>query len=81
MRQELPFPTHRVTDQVNCRVQKFGPTGRFLAAFGTVGRPPGRFQQPLGIALLAAPAGALGGPRVAVSDGYLNNVQLFDPTL
>lgn len=76
-----PVLPDRVTDQYNYRVQKFGPTGRFLSSFGARGRTAGRFQQPLGIALLPAPAGVAGGPRVAVSDSTLNNVQLFDPTL
>lgn len=71
----------RVTDQFNFRVQKLAAGGRFLAAFGLEGRAAGRFKQPLGIALLTPPAGVLGGPRVAVSDAFLNNVQLFDPTL
>ncbi len=71
----------RVTDQFNFRVQKLAAGGRFLAAFGLEGRAAGRFEQPLGIALLTPPAGVLGGPRVAVSDAFLNNVQLFDPTL
>ncbi|KAL4442741.1 hypothetical protein ABPG77_006735 [Micractinium sp. CCAP 211/92] len=70
-----------VTDQFNFRVQKLAAGGRFLAAFGLEGRAAGRFEQPLGIALLTPPAGVLGGPRVAVSDAFLNNVQLFDPTL
>jgi len=40
-----------VADFYNDRLQKFASDGRFLTAFGTTGRGPGRFNHPLGLAV------------------------------
>ena len=45
-----------VTDVLNHRIQKFGPTGRFIARYGhnggdgTPGTAPGEFEEPYGVA-------------------------------
>jgi DNA-binding beta-propeller fold protein YncE len=40
-----------VTDSDNHRMQKFGPDGELVVAWGGPGPGPGQFRQPLGVAL------------------------------
>jgi NHL repeat len=68
-----------VTDQANCRVQKFDGLGNFKFAWGSPGSGPGQFgsgspklaNYPAGVAVDSA-------GNVYVSDPYNNRVQKFD---
>ena len=61
-----------VVDTLNHRVQKFAPTGRFVAQWGTQGAGPGEFDHPWGIDVDAARG------RVYVADWRNDRVQQFD---
>jgi len=63
-----------VTDSLNHRVQKFDPTGRFLAQVGGQGSGPGQFHEPWGVAV--GPDGS-----VYVADTWNHRIQKFDPNL
>lgn len=63
-----------VTDTGNKRLQKFDPSGKFLAQFGTVGTDEGRFNEPVGVAL--DPAG-----NIYVADTWNRRIQKFDASL
>ena len=63
-----------VADSLNHRVQKFDPTGRFLAQVGSQGSGFGQFQEPWGVAV--GPDGS-----VYVADTWNHRVQKFDPNL
>jgi DNA-binding beta-propeller fold protein YncE len=60
-----------VDDIINCRVQKFSPSGKFLASFGALGDFPGSFTRPKHIAVDSEGI-------VYVVDGAFENVQMFD---
>jgi uncharacterized protein (TIGR03663 family) len=60
-----------VTDTGNKRVQKFGPTGQFLQAWGGGGIVPGAFEEPVGIAVDAA-------GNIYVADTWNRRIQKFD---
>jgi DNA-binding beta-propeller fold protein YncE len=77
---EFRFPTHLaldaegnlyVVDTMNFRVQIFSAEGKFLRAFGEVGRMPGNLYRPKGI-------GLDGDGHVYVSDASFSNVQIFN---
>ncbi len=61
-----------VADFGNCRIQKFGPDLKPLAAWGRRGTAPGEFQDPCGVAI--GPDGS-----VYVADTWNGRVQVFDP--
>jgi len=61
-----------VADALNGRVQRFGPDGAFISAFGRYSREPGGLARPKGVAVSAA-------GEVFVADSWLNTVQVFDP--
>jgi DNA-binding beta-propeller fold protein YncE len=67
-----PDGTLYVSDQMNFRVQAFGPDGAFLRQVGQIGRTPGSFSRPKGIGVDSA-------GHLYVADGLFNNVQVFDP--
>jgi len=65
-----------VVDSDNNRIQKFDPTGKFLAIWGTKSPenappPPGTFSQPWGIAVDKA-------GNVFVADTWNHRIQKFD---
>ncbi|MCP4249238.1 MAG: 6-bladed beta-propeller, partial [bacterium] len=60
-----------VVDQLNSRVQIFTPDGEFYDQFGSLGTNFGNFVRPKDVAV--DPFGF-----IYVSDGGLNNLQLFD---
>lgn len=62
-----------VVDRGNHRVQKLGPQGEPLAAWGGLGTEPGQFQDPLAIAIAA-------DGSVYVTDYRNERVQKFDGT-
>ena len=66
-----PDGTLYVVDSGNFRVESFDPDGNFLSSFGSVGRFPGQFARPKGIAV--DPAG-----NVYVVDTAFGNLQIFD---
>jgi DNA-binding beta-propeller fold protein YncE len=61
-----------VADTLNCRVQIFESTGKFVRMFGTQGDRPGEFIRPKGIALDSE-------GHVYVADAEFNNFQIFSP--
>ncbi len=61
-----------VSDTWNRRVQVFGPDGKFLRTFGTVGVQPGNFVRPKGIAVDSE-------GHIYVLDAEFNNFQIFNP--
>lgn len=62
-----------VADFYNHRVQKFGPSGEFIAEWGAEGEEPGHFDRPTDVAI--GPDG-----RVYVVDFGNNRVQVFART-
>ncbi|MFP4466615.1 MAG: NHL repeat-containing protein [Candidatus Goldiibacteriota bacterium] len=62
-----------VVDSKNNRIQKFGPDGRFILAWGSEGNGPGQFKDPCGIDL--GPGGS-----IYVSDTWNSRVQVFTAT-
>ncbi len=60
-----------VTDSLNCRVQEFGPDGKYLQSFGQRGDAWGEFTRPKGVAL-----DSFG--NVYVVDAGWSNVQIFN---
>ncbi|MCB0247776.1 MAG: TIGR03663 family protein [Anaerolineae bacterium] len=68
-----------VTDTGNKRVQVFDSDGGFLGQYGGGGVVPGRFDEPVGLALLPNAAGAPGG-TLFVADTWNRRVQVFDVT-
>lgn len=61
-----------VVDNLNNRVQKFSPTGAFLAKFGSEGSADGQFDYPTGIAVDPVSG------DVYVADSNNNRIQRFD---
>jgi hypothetical protein len=60
-----------VVDGGNFRVEAFDPNGQFLFSFGEVGRFPGQFARPKGIATDAT-------GNIYVVDAAFGNVQIFN---
>src|SRR5581483_8142348 len=60
-----------VADQGNNRIEKFDPTGKFLAKWGTKGNGDGQFDSPSGVAVDKA-------GNVWVSDLWNHRIQEFD---
>jgi sugar lactone lactonase YvrE len=56
------------TDPGGARILKFAPGGEVQAVTGTLGRQPGQFELPLGIAVLDTADGPGGGPTIFVAD-------------
>jgi streptogramin lyase len=61
-----------VADSMNNRIEKFGPTGKFLHTFGSGGSKPGQFSSPQGLGLNHA-------GDIYVGDGFNKRVQEFSP--
>ena len=59
-----------VLDPADNRVQKFDYAGRFVTAWGDLGKEPGTFDRPMGITLLES--------SVFVVDNLNSRVQVFD---
>jgi uncharacterized protein (TIGR03663 family) len=59
-----------VTDTGNKRIQVFDPAGRALRAFGGEGSEPGRFQEPVGL--------AIDGETLYVADTWNGRIQRLD---
>ncbi|WP_339114870.1 peptidase [Thioclava sp. GXIMD2076] len=60
-----------VTDgYAGAQVHVFGPEGERIRAFGSLGRPPGQFIVPHGVAVLS-------GDRIVVADRENDRVQIF----
>ena len=68
-----------VTDTGNKRIQVFDADGGFLGQYGGGGVVPGRFDEPVGLALLPHADGAPGG-ELFVADTWNRRVQVFDVT-
>ncbi len=60
-----------VVDQINARVQVFGPSGEYLETLGGPGTQPGTFVRPKDVAIDEA-------GLVYVTDAAFDNVQIFD---
>lgn len=63
-----------VSDMFNNRIQKFGPDGSPLAAWGAFGSAPGRFQFPRGLGL------SHDGTELIVTDSENNRLQRYSLT-
>lgn len=61
-----------VSDTGNKEIEKYGPDGVFIGAFGSSGAGNGQFAEPVGVAV--APDGT-----IAVADTWNRRVQLFNP--
>lgn len=68
-----------VTDTGNKRIQVFDKDGNFLGQFGGFGVDPGRFDEPVGIAIVPLADGSPGG-RLVVADTWNRRVQELDVT-
>jgi uncharacterized protein (TIGR03663 family) len=64
-----------VADTGNKRILRFSPTGEPLQQMGGPGRTPGRFSEPVGVAVGAT------DPRVYVADAWNRRVQALDRRL
>ena len=62
-----------VVDKTNNRIQKFDPTGKFLAKFGSTGSGDGQFNRPTAIAVAA-------NGDLLVTDAGNSRVQRFSST-
>jgi len=62
-----------VVDKANNRIQKFDPTGKYLAKFGSPGSGDGQFNRPTSIAIAAS-------GNLLVTDAGNGRVQRFSPT-
>ncbi|MBI5956565.1 MAG: TIGR03663 family protein [Chloroflexi bacterium] len=62
-----------VLDTMNHRVQKFDPSGKFLAGWGSRGNGDGEFNEPWGIAVDRE-------GNVCVADTWNHRIQKFDPS-
>ena len=60
-----------VTDTTNFRVQIFDLEGKSIGRFGSIGRVPGTFSRPKGLAVDNA-------GRIYVADAAFENIQVFD---
>jgi hypothetical protein len=73
---DLASPSHGdiyVVDAQNSRIEKFGPAGEFLLAFGSEGTGPGQFERLNGRSVAV-------GSNGAVYVGDENRVQRFSPS-
>jgi len=59
-----------VSDTGNKRIQKFGPDGKFLRAWGQGGTGPGQFEEPMGLTVD-------GSGNVYVADTWNRRIQKF----
>lgn len=66
-----------VTDTGNKRIQVFDGQGNFLGQFGGGGVIEGRFDEPVGLAIVPLAEGKPGG-RLYVADTWNRRVQVFD---
>lgn len=66
-----------VADTGNKRIQVFDADGQFLGQFGGAGVVEGRFDEPVGLALIPRPDGGPGGV-LFVADTWNRRVQKFD---
>ncbi len=67
-----PNNTVYVVDKGNFRIQAFSQDGKYKGDFGTIGRFPGQFFSPKGIAIN-------GDGNIFVVDSAFGNVQVFNP--
>ena len=68
-----------VTDTGNKRIQVFTSDGVYLGQYGGGGVVPGRFDEPVGLALIPNADGAPGG-ELFVADTWNRRIQVFDVT-
>jgi hypothetical protein len=61
-----------ITDNRNCRIQKFGPAGKYLTTFGRKGQGPGEFSEPSSLDI--DPNGL-----IYVLDGIARKIHVLEP--
>lgn len=62
-----------VSDETNCNIQVFSPSGQFLMRFGDPGSEPGNLNAPIGLAITFE-------GNLVVCERENTRVQIFSPT-